>query len=157
MQQEADGYQSSAVQFSSIVIANLMLINSGALFAFPAYIEKVVSINPAIIDASTLPAAAFVFGVVMATLAGIVAYWNYGALRMATYAEYNINDAKIKYPESSERSAELVNWFDGQAKAIERYTSVIWWTLLFGHLFVAGSLAAFVTGCYWTKLALLSH
>jgi hypothetical protein len=157
MQQESGGYQSSAVQFSSLVIANLMLINSGALFAFPAYLEKVVTLNPAIIDATAAPASAFVLGVVLATLAGIVAYWNYGALRMSTMIDFNFKELLLKYPDPTKRSAEVVAWFASQTKSNRRYISTIWWTLLLGHLFVAGSLVAFVSGCYLTKLALLAH
>ncbi len=161
MEQRAAGYQNSAVQFSTIIVANLMLINSGALFAFPAYLQKAVAITPAVVAATSAPSTSFVVGVVLATLCGYVAYLNYGLLRQAAYTDHFIDDINLKYPISSGLSPAIIEWrsktLTELTKKSERFTNLIWATFWFGQVLGLGSLAAFVIGCYLAKSAIFAQ
>jgi hypothetical protein len=157
-EQEASAYHSSAVQFSAIIVTNLMLINSGALFAFPAYLEKAVPVTPELIAAAGAPTMSFVLGVVLATLCGYVAYINYGCLRQSTYVDHYIDSINLKYPVATELSVEVDQWriktLAKLKKKSQYYRFSIWCTLGLGQIFGLGSLAAFVIGCYLTKSAM---
>ena len=160
-EQQAVAYSNASVQFSSIIVANLMIINSGALFAFPAYLSKIVTINPTLVEATVSASAAFVVGVVCATLCGYVAYLNYGMLKFDAYRESYKEIIELKYPLSSGLSEELRNWrtetLANLNKKASRSRCYINATLWAGQIFGLSSLLAFVIGCYLAKAALFAQ
>jgi hypothetical protein len=139
-------HQNSSVQFATVLVANLMIINSGALFAFSSMIERISKVDPQ--NYGSWAAGAFVAGIVLATVCGYSAYHNFMALAQYEALEGHENVFDEKFPESTEGLPAVDAWRSSVQKGQRKFGRVVTVTLWTGNISGILSLAAFILGCF---------
>lgn len=140
-------HQNASVQFATVLVANLMIINSGALFAFSSMLDKM---GVTTTDRSAYCAAtSFVFGIVLATVCGYAAYHNFMALAHYESLEGRVRVFYEKYPDAKPGSPELDNQRRDVQSNQQHYLRLVRLTLWLGNISGILSLGAFIAGCYF--------
>ncbi len=140
-------YQNSSVQFATVLVANLMIINSGALFAFSSMVER--SNLSTHSDAAFYAALCFVGGIFLATACGYSAYHNFMALAQNEAIEGHEGVFDEKHPGLQQGLPEVDSWrkkVQEDKKYYDRVVNVSLWT---GNITGILSLFAFILGCYF--------
>jgi uncharacterized membrane protein YebE (DUF533 family) len=141
--------QNHSVQFAVVLVANLMIINSGALFAFPNFVQK-FSVANALSHYALYAAGFFVAGIVSATLCGYAAYWNFQAHAQLEAYQQNKTIFDVKFPGADYDLPALKKYADEIAKGIRSSTRLVKQTFIGGNLIGIASLIFFVVGCYFS-------
>lgn len=146
--------QNHSVQFALVLVANLMLINSGALLVFPSLIQRTADKS---FDLNFVSSAAwsFVVGIVLAAACGYSAYHNFMAHSQLETAQFRKEVAQLQYDEESLASGNLSDWSREIAALINKSEKVIGVTLWTGNITGLASLAFFVLGCTFVQAAIL--
>jgi uncharacterized membrane protein len=158
---EASGFHNAAVHFSTLIVANLMLLNSGALFAFPNFIEKLSGSQDKLLLAISVSHVStyFILGLVGAILCAYVAYLNYGILAQLTYQQSYLDQLSLRYPEDRDYEQRVFGWFlrtrNSLIKSIKKRTRWVNITFWLGQLFGIGSGVMFLLGCYFARGSIL--
>ena len=152
---QVSAHQSYSVQFAVVLVANLMLINSGALFAFPGFVGN---ISTASADASHISHAAwsFIGGIVLATSCGYAAYHNFMALSQYYALDAHETLFDHKFPSADKAQKEIVDWLTSNSKKKTSLARLVNFTLWTGNIAGIASLTCFTVGCYFVRLALLT-
>jgi hypothetical protein len=101
-------HQNSSVQFATVLVANLLIINSGALSAFSSMIERISKFDPQ--NFGTWAAGSFVIGIVLATLCGYAAYHNFMALAQYEALEGQESVFDEKFPDTQPGLPAVDSW-----------------------------------------------
>jgi hypothetical protein len=139
-------HQNSSVQFATVLVANLMIINSGALFAFASMIDKLSKPDPSMY--AIWAGGSFVLGIFLATLCGYSAYHNFMAIAQfeAHQGQEGVFDAR--YPDSKAGLSAVDEW-RAKTQASQKYLKrIVKLTLWLGNIAGIFSLFAFIYGCY---------
>ncbi len=144
-------HQSSSVQFATVLVANLMIINSGALFALASMMDSVK--GETALGASYWAAASFVVGIVLATICGYSAYHNFMALAQYEALEGNEGVFDEKFPDAKQGLPAVDSWRNETQQNQKYYKNVVNITLWTGNISGILSLISFVTGCFFVGKA----
>jgi hypothetical protein len=139
-------HQNSSVQFATVLVANLMIINSGALFAFASMIDKLSQPDP--LRYAVWAAGSFVLGIFLATLCGYAAYHNFMAI--AQYEAFQGNESVFdeKFPDVDSGLPDVDKWRTEVQAGQKYYAKIVNLTLWLGNIAGIFSLFAFIYGCY---------
>ena len=142
-------HQTSSVQFATVLVANLMIINSGALFAFSSMIERIAKLDPQ--NYAAWAAGSFVVGIVLATVCGYAAYHNFMAHAQYEAWEGHERVFDTEFPDASPGMPAVDSWRASSQKAQKKFERVIVATLWVGNLSGILSLSTFILGCYFAS------
>jgi hypothetical protein len=140
-------HQSSSVQFATVLVANLMIINSGALFAIASMMDSVK--GDAALGSAYWSAASFVLGIILATLCGFSAYHNFMALAQFEALQGQEGVFDEKYPDTKPGLTAVDSWKTEIQSNQNFYEKVINFSLWSGNIAGILSLVSFVVGCYF--------
>lgn len=150
------GYLSASVDYGKLLVANLIVINAGALLIFPTLLDKVKSGS---LDVNTVTGAAtmFVLGIFSALASGFVAYLNFMWLakhetvfgnRRSFFWKCNPEMLDLK------ENQTIIAGFDADLARLERRINVtLYLSIIMGIL----AFAFFVSGCGYVRSDVLSR
>lgn len=147
-------YLAGALEYGKLLVANLVLINSGALFAFPALFLRDEQYKFGI--ANTVPAVvSFAIGIILGLCTGYVSYFNF-----LWHAELSASQASRSAfvrkctPEmlSVMKNVEVIAEFD---REIAKLSLRINCSFKVANCFGIFSALAFIVGCYFVRSAMM--
>jgi len=157
--QQVSSYIAGSIQFATILVANLMIMNGGALLAFPAYLNGTKEGAPIRTDMIVSSATWFVVGIVLAAIAGYSAYLNFQFHARSRILESYKENIGVDEAHDAEPSQGLLNWrvttkgdLDRRLGRSEMWINSTFWV---GQSSGIGSLVSFVAGCYYARQAIL--
>lgn len=155
----ANTFITGSIQFATILVANLMILNGGALLVFPAYINSIKDGSPFRPDMILSATTAFVAGIVLAAAAGYSAYINFNLHAQVRLLEMYIRRVELE-EEFDDVSFHRLSKYRAQSKSelrADKDKTNCWIVVTFwaGNTFGIGSIVAFVVGCYFARQAML--
>jgi len=149
--------QRFAVEFSKLIVTNLIWINAAGLGSLPVIVRFVGMDNdarPKKLNTFFMPGMCFAIGLLSALSCAIVAYWNFFHIAKLTDFECNVEINAIRsFYAQSHNFEEMQNQFniERDKASIEtvKTRDNIGLTMFLSHIFGWLSIAAFVSACYF--------
>ena len=157
--QEISNYADGSIHIAGILIANLMLLNGGALFVFPAYIgaKSDAAIMPTSLIANS--ATAFVIGIVFSAMCGYFAYLNYQFNASSRIVASHKRIIELQQEGDLTTKHRRAEWYADTivklTKNETKWDSYVSYTFWLGQVTGILSLITFVIGCYLARVAML--
>jgi hypothetical protein len=157
---DASVYLGASVQFSTLIVVQLMLANTGAIFTLPAFVEQWGVTDPTAKANALIASGFFVFGVVVALLCAYSAYLNFTWSYENAYREFYVEklgyDLRMTDVSNLSRRDWLSSQVDQQSKIIKKNKNLVSTTFWTGNVFGVAFGSLLLVGCFWVWGALSS-
>ncbi len=142
-----------SADYGKLLVTNLMVINAGALLAFPSLLQ-VLKREEIDLSAASYAATLFVIGLGLAALCGYAAYLNFMWLGLSSVHQDNLRDFRSKCTAEMlefEQNKKEITKMERSIRRNERAGSI---SLYVGNLLGLGSGVMFCIGRYYIRQAL---
>jgi len=144
--------------YGQLAVRSAMLLNGGALFAFPAFISstgKLAIISDTLV---LLSGGSFIAGIVFAAICSYLAYLNFQfnvfSLDWQRLKEFSEIEEGYDYTSKHRMKKDRAEYRNELDAGITKFEKRVWWTMLIGNISGILSYLTFIIGCFLAGVAL---